>query len=696
MCKSTLRTRSASQARLLDIDPNAPGVVGGGGGGVNAEAGLPGPLIGSPDFAPQHTFIAQASPSDNGFIANALAFHTSSGMNPHTIQSIQQILDLLDTPAETGAGIINRIRIVTHVFFDPSGHGDPTNMMRPFLTGGVRPTLKRHFDGFAGTRIDALKAMMTFEVTNFANTTHYVNADTGAAIMGFLRPAQNAIVNLIPTDGLGELSADFNDFFRLSGSLWALTRGVIANAGLKTNLEQAYGILLSDVMPRLSPTLTQPQAATLRDAVAALGNSQTLHSQTPFAPVDYNQNLTAALDVVGNNNYFEKLARVRQRFTRNSKIDIRGCQVGRDPEFLHAVRKFFGTNANVRPAVSGPMWFQFFNAIGTVTARQNSHVAGLHNSGNGPYTGPQLQAHFDTWATGFGITAAHVTFWQTTLNSNALAFCAFLWRATLPATTIPVTRIQALAAADFNAVMNFIARTFLVPNADIPNAAAMTSAGPLAVDAAVTSAQLAAPVADAATAPQLATLFNQLKALYERVDNRIGTGSPPSAAQRVIPSAQPAALTPVIMRAFQAALAAFIDTHANSRLRPVKRLMAAARANTLDAPARMRYFLGLGLPFLAFSTAPNAPANHNFLVAFEDMTGTDHRENDAVKYWIRAHWQGIIPAGLGAGATFSASMHAPWLAEFHQPGAGLTLPPFVISPTDQFHAKIVTLLPQDP
>jgi hypothetical protein len=516
----------------------------------------------------------------------------------------------------------------------------------------------------------------------------------GASIMGKLRPAHNAILNLIQVDPLGELSADFEDFFKVCGSLWALNRNVITNAAFKANLQQAYGILLADVMTRLTAPLSPAQLTTLKDATIALaaGTIQTVTPPTRTTPPnqrpDYEINLAAALAVFSDNVFADKLARVRQRFNQHSKIDIRGCQVGKDIEFLRGVRKFFGTNANVRPAVSGPRWFQFFNAIGTVTARQNSHVAGLHNSGNGPYTGPQLQAHFDTWATGFGVTAAHLTFWQTTLNSNALAFCAFLWRAALPATSIPVTRLKALATADFKAVMNFIARTFLVPNADVLNAAALTSAGPLAVDAAVTSEQLAAPVADGATAPQMTALFNQLKALYERVDNRVGTGSPPNAAQRVIPSAQPAVLTPVIMRAFQAALAAFIDTHANSRLRPVKRLIAAARTNTLDAPARMRYFLGLGLPFLAFSTAPNAPANHNFLVAFEDMTG---------KYWIRAHWRGIIPAGLGAGTTFAASLHSPWLAEKHQPpNAPLTLAPFVISPTTEFQDQIVTLLPQDP
>jgi hypothetical protein len=695
MCKTTTGTQTAASPNVVRTATRT-GTGGGGGGpgpGADPEASTAGPIFGEPDYAPQHTFITHATPTDNGFIALANTFHQNSGLAPKTVSSVEQILDLLKDNTQTGSGIVNRIRLVSHVFFDPSGQGNPTNMMLPFLNGGVRPSLRRHFEGFAGTSIQGLRSMMTFEVGTFTNTTIFLYRDDASHLMNALRPAQNAILASVPTDSLGEPTGDFRDFFLLCGSKWALRQNALTNAAAKAALGQAYDLVLADVVSRLRSTIPETQLNTLRDAILALGGSHVANTQTPFDPANYATNLNAALTAIQGNAFLNKLNAVRQRFNQNSKVDIRGCQVGREPEYLQAIQRFFGTNTTVRPTVSGPRWFQHFNMIGNITGLQdNARVVQLFNSGFAPYSAAQMQGFLNDWATGFGITAAHLTFWASTLGSDALTFAALAWRGSIPSTTVPVPRLQALASANFRDVIGKLANIFLTAAADRPNAAALNALDPLAANFTTWATQLNANVPDSSTAAQLTTRFNELKTIYENVDNRFGSGSPPSAAQRVIPASPPATLTAQVIRDFQTQLKNFIDTHANSKLRPIKRFITAAHAHAQDPPARMRYFLALGLPFLAFNPA-STNSNDNTLIAFTDNTGTDRRQNDAIKLWIRAHWRGLIPSGLGNGTTFDASRHTPWLVERHQPAANLTLSPFTVSPTTDFHDKIVILNP---
>jgi hypothetical protein len=55
----------------------------------------------------------------------------------------------------------------------------------------------------------------------------------------------------------------------------------------------------------------------------------------------------------------DKLNRMRNRFTKDSWIDIRGCEVGASAGYLKAIAEFFGSGTN-RPRVSAPDLFQSF------------------------------------------------------------------------------------------------------------------------------------------------------------------------------------------------------------------------------------------------------------------------------------------------------------------------------------------------
>jgi hypothetical protein len=711
MCKKT----SGSQTAVTNAVFNTRKGAGGGGPPAPApialppdlESGLPGPIFGSPDFVPQLTFIAAGAPAD-AFLNQATIYHTNSSLSPRVASSIEALVTALDTQAETGTGLINRLRIVSHVFNDTSGQSAPTAMMIRFLEGGANRTLKRYFAGFAAGRIAALKSMMEFEIGNFNTTSIFVNSDSAADIAQITPAAHSALVAAIPTDALGGFSADFDSFFRICGSLRILNMNLVPNATMAANLRQAYNILYEDLRPRLAPTLTVANADILRDAIAGVGaavsaNAQVLVNPTPPPPLPnptpvnrYNTNLTAALALLANNNFFDKLNRVRQRFNQASKIDIRGCQVGRDPDFLRALRAFFGVDATVRPTISGPEWFQHYNPVMTLRINNNANLTTFHTNGQSGHTGAEVAAAVALWRDGFGVGDNHLTAWSNALNLNALAFLSLAWRATIPAAKVTVAELTALNGADFAATIRQIARIFLLASATVPNAAAFTAVQPLLADAATTSAQLTAPVADNATAAQLKAGFDQLKSIYERVDNRFtgGGGSPP-AAQRIVPATQPAPFTAANLRDLQSALTTFIDTHANSKLRPIKQFIAAAHGRVTDAPAGLRYLMGLGLPLLLHRAGTNEPDVNNLVVVFSDPATAVLRQDAAIRQWMRAQWRGILPPGLGGALTF-ANLETPWLVEIRQTGGFLNTPPFTISPTDEYQSHIITLLSSDP
>ncbi len=63
--------------------------------------------------------------------------------------------------------------------------------------------------------------------------------------------------------------------------------------------------------------------------------------------------------------YVTKLARIRGRIDGNTHIEIRGCNVGGDTDFLDALRNHFG-DAPQLPSVSAPDLFQYFFQVADV------------------------------------------------------------------------------------------------------------------------------------------------------------------------------------------------------------------------------------------------------------------------------------------------------------------------------------------
>ncbi|MBK8568074.1 MAG: hypothetical protein IPN76_33375 [Saprospiraceae bacterium] len=226
MCKKT-SPGSNSGNPVGGINPNTPGGGGGAPGAGSPFPTGPAPMVGSPDFLPQVTFIATPTPNDNGFIGNAETFHRNSGLNPISINSIQHAVELLNNSAQTGTGVLDHFRIVSHFFVDDEMPGvAPSNIKIAMLNNSGRGVLKHHLNGWAQSNYEGLKSMISLLVLSGGNLTLNPGVYGGSLtiIMGRLRPTHNALLDLVPTDPIeGEPTGLLNDFFRFAASKWLLT-----------------------------------------------------------------------------------------------------------------------------------------------------------------------------------------------------------------------------------------------------------------------------------------------------------------------------------------------------------------------------------------------------------------------------------------------------------------------------------------
>lgn len=690
MCQTTTGTQTAASPEIVRTARRAGTAAGGGGGTepVNRPAASPtgpAPLIGDPEFLPQHTFISVPLPGDNGFISNAVNYHNISGLNPRSVGSIEEVLELLADSSRTGTGVLDRIRIVSHFFVpDPGQPDQPGNMGINFLRNGGRGALKRHFDGFAESSTAGLRAMMTFDLTTGGSSraTHLFFTSESSVVLAALRAAgHGALVDQLPMDSLGEVTnADLNELILLSASKWVLQHQSILSEPCLTQQQQAYDILLNAIRGILTAAPASIPATRLDDLQRAIiglaniaGGQFAMGLTAPFLE-RHCANVTAGLAAFAGNSFRNKLLAVRPRFDRFTTIDIRGCRAGTDLPYLQSVQRFFGRSATVRPAVTAPDRFQRFNQIamiephGTTPQATAAAINQLHNSGFAPYNGATVRSQFAEWADGFGITAAHVTFWHNTFQ-DVLEFCKLTWRSSLPLRNVTTERLDALAGAGFNVIFDRLGEIFFVRAQDRPAADQITAVATLLANLNSWTTQLNAAIPNGATATELSTHFNNFKAIYEAIESRMSNPSFHNSPARTVPATQPTSFTAAQANTMRTNLRTFIRNNANSKFAPVNVFLNAADARTQDAPARMRYFLALGLPFhLAHTTATNFDAQR--LVILNDPA----TRLPAIRHWIRAGWRGVSRPAIPADLDFEHGRHSAWVVEGRSQGPSSVSP----------------------
>ncbi len=317
---------------------------------------------------PDKTYTSTQGLVQNGpdpYVQDALEYHQKWGYNPIQVGSIEAIAKDLaqgDTP-------LKRIRIVSHA--------SASGLFMEFAQGGGNLVLEGE-----------LTALDEDEAVAAAVEPHlqYVNANALAGFRKvFVRDRSELSARLgIKNEGID--SAELKSFFK-----WLATRKRVQDIpGISTPDRQ---LLLPAVEQHLSAARSAARALQVpvptgggADATAG-GEAAT---QPAFARADLTEleSLFGQIGfrwdpLVGNSDNLAKVlkrarathaafserslednqSKVQDRFDTNSVIEIRGCSLGQNENYLKAVQSFFGSSA-IAPAVNAPDWYQYFGRVG--------------------------------------------------------------------------------------------------------------------------------------------------------------------------------------------------------------------------------------------------------------------------------------------------------------------------------------------
>ena len=268
---------------------------------------------------------------------------------------------------------------------------------------------------------------------------------------------------------------------------------------------------------------------------------------------------------------------------------------------------------------------------------------------------------------------------MTGVQTCALPICT-----SIPARNVTISRLDALASASFNSVFNQLGEFFFIRNSHRPSNTEIAAITPQLSNLNTWTSQLNVTIPECASASDLTTHFNNFKTIYEVVESRMGSpGFTP--AQRIIPAAEPAGFDVAQATTMRNDLRAFINANVNSIFAPVHTFLTEADSLTQDAPALMRYFLGLALPFQLFHPTSTV-FDDQMIVNFEDQTGaaTDRRQHEAIRHWIRASWRGVSPPTIPGTVGYDLGRHSAWVVEGRAAG------PSGICPHPNYMSHIMT------
>jgi hypothetical protein len=158
----------------------------------------------------------------------------------------------------------------------------------------------------------------------------------------------------------------------------------------------------------------------------------------------------------------QHLDSVKLRFDQNSWIDIRGCRIGQDRDYLRALQQFFG-RLDALPSVSGPTWYQSFPSAGSIPRTTEAEIDDLWNHGftgaAATHTTQVIQDTFNKVSILAG-TNVHIDFWEQVTAGDNFEFMSLLWKGDLPQLPIETPRLNGFLPLDFSDTITRIATIF--------------------------------------------------------------------------------------------------------------------------------------------------------------------------------------------------------------------------------------------
>ncbi len=627
--------------------------AGAGGAPVTPPGPTTPPNIGSFEKIPEQTFVAAATPTDNGFIITAFTYHETYGLNPQTVTSFEDLLTRLSAQATH----LQRIRIVSH--FSLESESTVSSIMIPFFAGQTgRGTEWWHFK-FGISKEEGLKAFYEDRLPrNYQNICDFdveddpAHADhkaplwrvllkairTNAANAPLLAPFALSGVGSVPTGNILR-------FVKFCGDLFVLNTHTIEledenggnNQPMPAVVLNARRDFINAQIDALLPSLTTttrtvPQINALRTAlISLLPGSLPVSFNSPMGTQTFTVHepmmLTSHPTLIAN------LNTVKARFDASSFVDIRGCRVGQDARYMNAVRDFFSPSAAVKPTVSAPEWFQSFTlpgnrSDGTVTGNptqdeektlREDMMRGIFTGGGAGFTAADVQREYSNWSGRIGINA-HIAFWQRLTSGDPLEFLEFAWRNQIPALAMDPVRLRNFSALAYPAAVARLAEIFNLLDAAIPAPADLTTFATnllphipalRTADRTIVALTPASPQGD----------LNTANTAVQAVATSMGQTLP----------AAPSPVTLVYLQTSVGQLKTHATTHPN-----IAPFLAAIQTKVTAAAGGYLYQLFIGLPLFVQAAADENTIRYIFLQAVRE---------EAMRSFMRIHWADPLPVG---------------------------------------------------
>ena len=467
MCKSKKATRAANRERARRLAANrVPGDGSGGGSPQPMSSFILGEHVPEFTFISNVAMVAETGASSDSFLASSFQFHTFHGLKPGRFDSVEDLIDKLDALSATK---INRLRVATHAgsssLLVPMCKIDP----RGFMTA---PEKNKFQNGYAAMSKGELKSCLEGDaewIKSGLGISHLLqNLDPNTLAKGILEHIKtegslaavltkfnfnatfgniSKAVEDVILGSLGDMLVDGNnvkmpDFngnnLSLTPSQKTLLKQILAKIHElnKANALKALGSSFS--LTDLNNLETAVRHFTLSDYIISFPSGMALPKENFIMGSD----ILIAL----NNGFRQKLARVRLKFKAASWIDVRGCLLGSDVDFMKDLSKLFGDEGN-RPRISAPRLFQNFPQIsfefGDRTVIEGLFAQGTSRTfGSGAnaviktVSGTDFVRGLDRWLSVIGHDQTYFNFWKTLFSGSALNFCSLTWKPNLPALKI--------------------------------------------------------------------------------------------------------------------------------------------------------------------------------------------------------------------------------------------------------------------
>ncbi|HOY05858.1 MAG TPA: hypothetical protein PLO67_10680 [Saprospiraceae bacterium] len=631
MCKSTKQNRAA------DSRTAAAGVLPASGGGDPAPA--PNAFQGKPERVPQIAYVRERA--EDGFLGSAKRYYQFFGINVHEVNSIVEILQHLSQQSA-----MQKVVVVSHAH--------PRGMIIPFFTNGVTGTNKEIFTAFAESDLRGLELLSPFPT----GVNHLFNWDSILVrLMTAVRARPNATARLTPfsLQTSGRPNGNLLQYFKYCFDIVYLrdpgrvkrnpSQRDGLTSGQRTTLANFVGAILDALKPlvRADWSATDQQILDLKTLITGMTYDDLpgvgdFHPHLGLDDDSMNDFPTLLAIPAAMPTFRTNLDNARQKLDSSSWVDVRGCRVGQDEEYLEALRTFFGRTGQ-EPKISAPRHFQNYPEIDRERPGTRANIGALITGGHWGHNETAFKEKFSVWADLLRVRPLHVDFWNTLLTGRTARFAGLQWRSEIPALFIPTPGLADLNPMNFTEIIGKLKDFFNVPNASVPSAGVLSGMATLAAALPGHNASLLATVSDSATPAQLNTLFTQLQSVNTAL------------SASVVPAAAPP-LNPGVIRGYQTGLNDHLDT---GPLAALKTFMTAAATSLETGDGLCYYLLFAGLPVYVFG---KPQLSKNGLIVLDAYKGP------AFQSWFKCLWADPLPA---SGAYLTANINT----QAHRQVAGL-------------------------